>query len=300
MTGTPAFDYADQQRIIDEMRAKDLFFVGGIPKSGTTWLQILLNAHPEVSCAGEGHFLTSLAPLLTNALNQHNVVIARTNHGVLQQFAVFPEFDRQNLRFLFVSAILLLMAASGKARDARIVGEKTPDNLLGFPVLSELLPAAKFIHILRDPRDCAVSTWFHIQRTEAKAAQNRFPTLGTMVAHIAQQWRDVVGFWERFAEASAARCALVRYEDLAARPQSELLRLFEFLRASTLPATIDDCVAAGDFARLSGGRPPGVEDRGSLLRQGLPGDWRNHFTQAEVVSCRQIAGGTMARYGYGD
>ncbi len=32
----PAFDYAEQQRIIDEMRAKDLFFVGGLPKSGST------------------------------------------------------------------------------------------------------------------------------------------------------------------------------------------------------------------------------------------------------------------------
>jgi hypothetical protein len=68
---------------------------------------------------------------------------------------------------------------------------------------------------------------------------------------------------------------------------------------STAPATVDACVAAGEFARLTGGRPPGVEDRGSLLRQGVPGDWRNHFAAGDDEACRAIAGGEMARYGYG-
>ena len=34
----------------------NLFFVLGAPKSGTTWLQYLLNAHPNISCRGEGLF----------------------------------------------------------------------------------------------------------------------------------------------------------------------------------------------------------------------------------------------------
>ena len=63
----PAFDYADQLRVIEEMREKHLFFMGGLPKSGSTWLQIMLHAHPEVSCAGEGHFMTYLAPRLSEA-----------------------------------------------------------------------------------------------------------------------------------------------------------------------------------------------------------------------------------------
>jgi S-formylglutathione hydrolase FrmB len=41
-----------------------------------------------------------------------------------------------------------------------------------------------------------------------------------------------------------------------------------------------------------------VEDRGALLRQGLPGDWRNHFAASDDLACRAIAGEAMARYGY--
>ncbi len=32
------------------------FFVGGAPKSGTTWVEEILNAHPDVLCTGEGAF----------------------------------------------------------------------------------------------------------------------------------------------------------------------------------------------------------------------------------------------------
>ena len=62
------------------------FFVGGYPKSGTTWLQLLLNAHPEVSCIGEGHLPHHLEPLLRQALAQHNALIAEKNATVLAEW----------------------------------------------------------------------------------------------------------------------------------------------------------------------------------------------------------------------
>lgn len=300
MTTTPAFDYADQQRIIAAMRAKELFFVRGVPKSGTTWLQVMLDAHPEVSCSGEGHFLTHLAPLLTSAMERYNAAIAHKNRDVLQGFAGFPQFAAQNLGFLVVSAALLLMAASGKARDVRVVGEKTPDSTTDPRALAELFPAAKFIQIVRDPRDCTVSAWFHNQRLDATTLEARFPTLSAFVPHGAQTWCNALGRWDRFAAAVPARCAMVRYEDLVTQPHAELTRLCEFLGVSADPATIRDCVAAGDFARMSGGRPRGIEDRQSLLRQGLPGNWRNHLAPGNVLLCRSIAGETMTRYGYVD
>jgi len=296
----PVFDYAEQQRIIDEMRAKDLFFVGGVPKSGTTWVQILLNAHPEVSCVGEGHLLTSLGPLLASAMKKYNTVIGHKNRSVLQGFGGFPSLVEQNFGFLFASATLLLLAASGKAQHVRVVGEKTPDNIGGIGFLSDIFPAAKFIHVLRDPRDSTISAWFHNERLDAGKFHETFPTLTAFAQHAAQSWCDEVGRWERFAKAAPARCAMVRYEDLAEQPQAEMTRMFEFLGVSTRATTVDECVAAGDFARLSGGRPAGVEDRGSLLRRGLSGDWRNHFAQGDDIAFRWIAGDAMTRYGYVD
>jgi hypothetical protein len=227
MANTAVFGYAGQHRIHDEMCAKELFFVGGHPESGTTWLQILLNAHPEVSCAGEGHFLTSLAPLLGSAMKEYNTVIRHKNRDVLQEFGEFPQFADKATGFLFVSAALLLLAASGKAGDVRVVGEKTPDNVTNLWYLADHFPAAKFIHILRDPRDCTVSTWYHNRRVSPEEVQDRFPTLGTFVPHVAQAWCYSIGKWERFGEAEPSRCAMVCYEDLVAGPHAELRRPFE-------------------------------------------------------------------------
>jgi len=294
----PANDYADQQRIIDEVRAKQLFFVCGLPKSGSTWLQIQLHAHPEVSCAGEGHFLTYLAPRLAEALNKYNAYVKYKSHVVLEDLVSFPTLDEAGFRFLFASAVLLQLAASGKAREVRVVGDKTPDNLEHLAHLATLFPTAKFIHALRDPRDCTISAWFHNLRLEAKGAKPKFATLAAFVPFVARNWVEAIGRWERVAAAVPARCTVVRYEDLVARPQVELARLFAYLGVGTDAAAIAACIAAGDFARLTGGRAAGVEDRGSLLRRGLPGDWRNHFTSADEASCREIAAGVMARYGY--
>jgi hypothetical protein len=299
MASPLAFDYADHQRVIAEMRGKRLFFVGGFPKSGTTWLQILLNAHPDVSCVGEGHFLTALAPRLSDAMKQYNAFINHKNHEVLQDIIGFPQIEEPQVRFLFVSAILLLMGATAKARAVHVVGEKTPDGFTNLPLLAELFPDAKFIHVLRDPRDCTVSAWFHNQRVNAAATRERFPTLGAFAPYAMTLWLDTIAKWERFAAAMPGRCAVIRYEDLTTQPAAELARLLTFLKVATASETILDCIKCGEFDRLSGGRKAGVEDRGSLFRQGLPGDWRNHFLPDHDLSCQTIANGTMVRYGYG-
>ena len=41
---------------ITEGLGRALFLVVGAPKSGTTWVQLMLNGHAAIDCAGEGHF----------------------------------------------------------------------------------------------------------------------------------------------------------------------------------------------------------------------------------------------------
>ena len=48
-----------------------LFFVVGCQKSGTTWIERLLNQHPQVACEGEGHFCDTLIPVMQQALNYY-------------------------------------------------------------------------------------------------------------------------------------------------------------------------------------------------------------------------------------
>ena len=53
----PLPSWRERESAIAELAKRQLFFVGGAPRSGTTWMQHMLDAHPDISCRGEGHFL---------------------------------------------------------------------------------------------------------------------------------------------------------------------------------------------------------------------------------------------------
>jgi Sulfotransferase family len=55
---------------IADLAKRQLFFVGGAPRSGTTWLQQILDAHPDVSCRGEGLFLQQLATPMERLISE--------------------------------------------------------------------------------------------------------------------------------------------------------------------------------------------------------------------------------------
>jgi len=68
---------------------RQIFFVGGAPKSGTTWLQVLLDCHPQISCSGEGHFVGHLLPRLKSALESHNRFTIGKSESVFRELRAF-------------------------------------------------------------------------------------------------------------------------------------------------------------------------------------------------------------------
>ena len=72
-------DYEAQVSLIEAVLERQLFFVAGLGKSGTTWLELILNAHPDVCCHGEGHFADRLLPDLNGAINRYNGYLKHNN-----------------------------------------------------------------------------------------------------------------------------------------------------------------------------------------------------------------------------
>jgi len=293
-----AREVPDLHARIQAMLAKELFFIGAYPKSGTTWLQLMLNAHPEIGCSGEGHFIDHFARHLETAMNTHNKFINRKNLTIFREFQPFPCFDSSDYRYLLRSAIALALLRAGDKQDVRMIGEKTPDNVVHFHRLEALFPAAKFLHMVRDGRDCAVSAWFHNQRINPEEQQRRFPTMNHFVQHVAANWKACVEHGLQFGEARHGRCMVVRYEDLCHHPRETLRAMLLFLGADAGAGVVRRCIAAAAFEKLTGGRVPGAEDRSSFLRRGTPGNWQEHLSADNNSSFVAVAGAAMARLGY--
>jgi hypothetical protein len=292
------FDYETLHAEITALRNKQLFFVGGAPKSGTTWLQILLDQHPAISCSGEGHFPTALIPRLFSAASEYNRHIAWKNETVFSEMAGYPQLAQKHVAYLVASAIALQLSAQPHDPAIRHIGEKTPDNVRYFPMLQGAFPGAKFVQIVRDGRDCAVSGWFHNLRATPEWTRNTFASIDAYVDNFAQEWAENVSAGSHFGAARPHSYLAIRYEDLVADPAPVLERLLAFLGATAEPDTIATCLAAGSFERLSGGRSPGNENRDSFFRKGLPGDWRNHLTARTKHAFEAKAGEWLTQYGY--
>jgi len=185
------FNYSALQAEVAKLLGKQLFFIGGMPRSGTTWLQLLLDSHPQVSCSTERHFVNHLFPALKKALEDHNAFLLEKEQTVFRELGrKYPIFEFEELEYVFASAISILLLKQTRGRAVRAVGEKTPENTQVFGGFMRMFPAAKYIHLVRDPRDAAVSAWFHVQRVIPEHTNSHFKTMYDYLKYYGDRWAD--------------------------------------------------------------------------------------------------------------
>ena len=271
----------------------------GFLKSGTTWLQLLLDAHPEIVCKGEAHFWDTFFEDLLKAVqrfNQRKQWLAETTFQGLEPFpGIAPEDVGEIMRVV----IARVMERAAKGKQVRVYGEKTPNTIHYVEPALQIFPRAKFVHLVRDGRDAAVSCWFHYKRVKPEQVSQRWG--GDFAAFLdtsAQQWAQETAKGRQAAERWPAQVIELRYEDLLQHPTAALARLAGFLGVSDETATLEACLAAADFEKLSGGRGQGEEERGSFFRKGVAGDWREHFDAAAAERFEALAGAQLRAYGY--
>lgn len=282
-------DHASAARL-DRLLNRDLFFIVGCQKSGTTWLQHLLDGHEAICCRGEAYFGPVLLPALGQALAAYNQ---------RQKMGQEGRFGAEDVRQLFRWSVALMIDRWLGDRDVPCVGEKTPENALCIAPLGAAFPRARFIHMVRDVRDVTVSGWFHNLRRDQARFRSRFADLQAYATYLVKaHWVPYIQAARLFDGAHPGRCLMVRFEDLAADPPAEIRRMLAFLDVDDGPDAVARCEAAGSFQRLSGGRPPGREDRSSFFRKGVVGNWHDHLDAATLATLEHMAGPLMRELGY--
>ncbi|MCA9244609.1 MAG: sulfotransferase [Phycisphaerales bacterium] len=273
----------------DMVRPLGKIFAFGCGKSGTTWLRNLLNGHPHIVIRGEGGFVYQLLPLIKQAFEAFN-----------QHQRHLPAYTRmRDIELMITLRRLIDWQLSRYIQDAgvpieslRFVGDKTPQHAISVPVLNQLYPSARFVHIIRDPRDAANSAWFHFGRTSGRS----LPDYARY--WIETVWATNVSLARRAGPALTDRYHELRYEDLHANEEAELLKLLRFLGATHDAETLNACREAGSFRKHSGGRERGQGDANAHYRKGQVGDWRNNLPLDVVRSACEKVAPLMRECGY--
>ncbi len=203
-----AEDIARWPQLQGPAAAESPVFIVGFPRSGTTLLEQMLDAHPQLQSMDERPFFN----VLGDHLSQAGLAVPRELHRMQQS-------DCEQLRAAYWELV------RGKIRrrtGARLV-DKNPLNMLWLPLIHRLFPQARYILALRHPCDVLLSNYF----------QNfRSVVLGAACADIESLARGYVRamqFWLRHAELFGAQVFVSRYETLVAEPAQQAQRLAEFI-----------------------------------------------------------------------
>jgi len=169
--------------------------------------------------------------------------------------------------------------------------------------------------IWRDGRDVMVS-WYHQQLIphQWNEGQVRRSRRELPLADYGDVYGNLPAFIEyafsrphspRFSWADFARrwhgrkgAVHVRYEDLRQDTPGELRRIVRSLRGEGLGLDEATAIAEEFSFERQAGRRAGEEDKGSFLRKGVVGDWRNHFSREARETFDRFAGEELILLGY--
>jgi hypothetical protein len=288
--------WAARQAELADLAERQLFFIGGAPRSGTTWLQRILDSHPQISCRGEGLFSKTLAEPLDAMATARRQRIEEKNTNIFGHSGGYPLPADDDTDFLLGTAILLALLQQGPGQACRAIGEKTPENVFLFPRLKRVFPGAKFIGIARDPRDLLTSAWhfFHRPTAAENEVEAKTAFIRAAMPSLAQGARAMIAL----AESQPADCTTITYEALQAAPAAQAARLFRFLGGADHQGVVADCIARTGFAAMTGGRAAGTELSSSFFRKGVVGDWRSTLSPEMNEMVLRELGWMFAHFGW--
>jgi hypothetical protein len=270
------------------------FFVG-CGRSGTTLLRAMFDSHPDLAVPDEVSFVIRLArphyalrygwPRRFDAERAADLIVANASW---RRWGIPPAEGRAALvdpppasfAEMVRRAFADWAARAGKPRYA----DKTPMHVLHLRRLARLFPEARFVHLVRDGRDVALS-----YRSVAWGPET--------VEEAALLWRRRVGAGRRSGRRLGPdRYREVRYEDLVAEPERVARELCAFVDLAWDDAMLRYPARAGEV--IAATRFPEAHRR--LRLPPTPGlrDWRTQMPADDVARFEAIAGAELRAHGY--
>ena len=267
-----------------------LVVVGGCPRSGTTWLQLLLAQHPDVATCNETYLFVYIDNLHQRWEQEHRSSQVRSVG--LSHVLSGHEFYELCRNF----AVSVVTKIQERRPGAQVVMEKDPGNILRGELILRLFPDAYFLHVVRDPRSVVSSllaAWSGWGKSWAPRS----------VVTAARRWQEAIEAGDRLAK-STDRYRVVRYESLLSNGPDELAKILSWLeltQSADFPArAIEVCqidrlrtASAETFAPWALEKEPEA-----FFRRGEAESWRRELTPSQVRIIEYLLGDLMVGLDY--
>lgn len=265
----------------DEIRP---VFIVGMNGSGTSMLADCLGQHPELFAT---YFETKLFPYFLLNISRYGDLNNDENFLELWKAVLripvmtqingwvplhvpdnWREFPRD-----FASIIDAVFRSIALKHNKQRWVEKTPQYIQHLELLSKSFPEAKFIHIVRDGRDCAAS--FHRR-------WRRSPE------YTIYRWKRVLQEGRLQSRNLGERYFEITYENITTNPEKWLRQVCDFV---DLP--FDEVVLRSNQPQMEGvDKDPSGSIEPNIRK------WKSYFDKKQIAALEEIAGGSLSAYGY--
>ena len=130
---------------VNDQQAAPVFLIG-FYRSGTTLMEQILGAHPQVATSDEAYILPSVAREISR--------ISQIDGTIQEKIKALTEEQIANLRQFYWQTAERMM---GTKLSDRVFVDKTAMNTLNLGLMNTLFPDATVLFALRDPRDVILS-----------------------------------------------------------------------------------------------------------------------------------------------
>lgn len=259
-------------------------FIVGCPRSGNTLLRNMLCSHPHLAFPDESHFIPAFYRGFGHPANGSEA--RRLAKNILRlawvrrwDLDLAPE-EFESCR-AFREVVAQLYTAWARKQGRRRWGDKTPQYVTEMPVLVELFPAARIVHMIRDGRDVALS-WL---RTRLEP-RNLYTA--------ARLWKErVTAGRVAGSHLPSAMYLEVRYETLLREPEAVMRTICAFIGEP-----YDDIVLSPSL----GGLIPAHGKASLLLRNEVvrtnAGKWKTAMPPSSRILFESVAGELLSELGY--
>lgn len=301
---------------MESQNLKDIpiFFILGRPRSGTTLLTTLFNAHPNVRIAPEFPIMLFLyqrfkrvktwdEPAIrsfvdhafyfskTTKINQRRVENLRIDKDfIISEMLKYKQEDI-TIQLLLKSINYYAFSIYSKG-TTKIIGDKNPVYSIYANRFRKIFPEAKFICIIRDHRD----TYISMRSLAEKEVAVEAPSVPLQVS----RWRYFVQLFHNCKRRFPEKFYILRYEDLVTDQEKTFRSLCEFLGIE-YTATVFEYYKKKDITLQTYGNPTWEKFHSNLLKPintGSMNTWQDKLTGKEVRMADFVAGKYADLMGY--
>lgn len=252
--------------------ARPLFLIG-CPRSGTTFTANLLNSHPEVLMTSETAVFILADDIIKKA---REGVASGINYGK-QYHGLLSDMLARNYRSL-IEAYYERIADEQQRQYLSYWGEKHPHMHECIDRVEAEFPGARYVYIVRDPRDSACSIADMIGVDYVSAINN---------------WKVFADAYEAFVATLAPnRVLTLRYEDIVDDYYAAATTVFKWLELPIAAQVLDFIHAAKDIDAHT------TRTKKNFVAKSI-GRWKGRLGSNDIDLTNALVGDYLDKYGYG-